>query len=157
MPGTGEDWYEVNINSIYRGVEGQWFRASDDFYSSDAAKRRLRQQPASRVGSTNLQSLSRALTTLRASPRVRNTPLPSKWSSGEFHSRSVMEGNATYRAAIGGDSAISVSFDRSRLLGCCKREYLFPNSQTIAPARSTYPCRLSMQLSPTRARSRPQR
>jgi hypothetical protein len=31
LPGKGEEWYEVNVHSIYRGVEGQWFRASDGF------------------------------------------------------------------------------------------------------------------------------
>jgi hypothetical protein len=34
LPGKGEEWYEVNVHSIYRGVEGQWFRASDGFCSS---------------------------------------------------------------------------------------------------------------------------
>jgi hypothetical protein len=34
LPGKGEEWYEVNVHSIYRGVEGQWFRASDGFCST---------------------------------------------------------------------------------------------------------------------------
>jgi hypothetical protein len=34
LPGKGEDWYDVNIHSIYRGVEGHWFRASDGFCST---------------------------------------------------------------------------------------------------------------------------
>jgi hypothetical protein len=31
LPGKEERWYEVNVRSIYRGVEGHWFRASEDF------------------------------------------------------------------------------------------------------------------------------
>ena len=34
LPGKGEKSYEVNVHSIYRGVEGQWFRASDGFCST---------------------------------------------------------------------------------------------------------------------------
>lgn len=29
IPGAGDNDYEVNVRSIYRGVEGQWFRASE--------------------------------------------------------------------------------------------------------------------------------
>jgi hypothetical protein len=31
LPGRGEKWYEVNVRSILRGVEGHWFHASRDF------------------------------------------------------------------------------------------------------------------------------
>ena len=31
LPGRGEPWYEVNVRSIYRGVEGHWFTASEEF------------------------------------------------------------------------------------------------------------------------------
>jgi len=31
LPGEGEKWYDVNTGSILRGVEGNWFRASDAF------------------------------------------------------------------------------------------------------------------------------
>ena len=31
LPGRGEKWYEVNVRSILRGVEGHWFNASHDF------------------------------------------------------------------------------------------------------------------------------
>jgi len=31
LPGKGEKWYDVNVRSIYRGVEGHWFRASEEF------------------------------------------------------------------------------------------------------------------------------
>jgi len=31
LPGKGEKWYDVNVRTITRGVEGHWFRASPDF------------------------------------------------------------------------------------------------------------------------------
>ncbi len=31
LPGKGEKGYDVNVRSIYRGVEGHWFRAAEDF------------------------------------------------------------------------------------------------------------------------------
>ncbi len=31
LPGKGEKWYDVNVQSIARGVEGQWFRSSTEF------------------------------------------------------------------------------------------------------------------------------
>lgn len=31
LPGKGEKWYDVNVGSIYRGVEGHWFQASGSF------------------------------------------------------------------------------------------------------------------------------
>jgi hypothetical protein len=31
LPGKGEEWYDVNVHTIYRGVEGHWFRTSRVF------------------------------------------------------------------------------------------------------------------------------
>jgi hypothetical protein len=31
LPGPGEPWYEVNVRSIYRNVEGHWFHVSPEF------------------------------------------------------------------------------------------------------------------------------
>jgi hypothetical protein len=31
LPGKGEEWYDVNVHTIYRGVEGHWFRTSGAF------------------------------------------------------------------------------------------------------------------------------
>jgi hypothetical protein len=31
LPGKGEEWYVVNVHTIYRGVEGHWFRTSRAF------------------------------------------------------------------------------------------------------------------------------
>jgi hypothetical protein len=31
IPGTGEADYEINVRTIYRGVEGKWFRASEEW------------------------------------------------------------------------------------------------------------------------------
>jgi hypothetical protein len=31
LPGPGERWYALNIGSVWRGVEGHWFRARDDW------------------------------------------------------------------------------------------------------------------------------
>ena len=30
LPGRGDRWYEVNVRSILRGVEGHWFTASEE-------------------------------------------------------------------------------------------------------------------------------
>jgi hypothetical protein len=30
LPGKGEKWYETYVRSIYRGVEGHWFNASEE-------------------------------------------------------------------------------------------------------------------------------
>ena len=44
LPIKGERWYEVNVRSIYRGVEGQWFHASEDF--NDALESIIRKAEA---------------------------------------------------------------------------------------------------------------
>jgi hypothetical protein len=31
LPGKGEEWYEVNVRSIYRRLEGNWFIATDEW------------------------------------------------------------------------------------------------------------------------------
>jgi hypothetical protein len=31
LPGKGEQWYDVNVHTIYRGVEGHWFRTATAF------------------------------------------------------------------------------------------------------------------------------
>jgi hypothetical protein len=31
LPGKGEGWYDVNVRTMYRGVEGHWFRTSRAF------------------------------------------------------------------------------------------------------------------------------
>ena len=31
LPGKGEKWYDVNVRTIYRGVEGHWFRTARAF------------------------------------------------------------------------------------------------------------------------------
>jgi hypothetical protein len=33
IPGKGEEWYELNVRSIYRKVEGNWFIATDEWSS----------------------------------------------------------------------------------------------------------------------------
>ena len=43
LPGRGEKWYEVNVRSILRGVEGNWFHASEDFANAvEAAVRKAK-------------------------------------------------------------------------------------------------------------------
>jgi len=31
LPGKGEPWYDLNVRTLYRGVEGHWFRTSRAF------------------------------------------------------------------------------------------------------------------------------
>jgi hypothetical protein len=31
LPGRTDEWYRLNVGTIYRGVEGRWFRASSDW------------------------------------------------------------------------------------------------------------------------------
>lgn len=34
FPGPSDSWYQLNVRAIFRGVEGKWFRASDDWQST---------------------------------------------------------------------------------------------------------------------------
>jgi len=33
LPGQTDEWYRLNVGTIYRGVEGRWFRASSEWDS----------------------------------------------------------------------------------------------------------------------------
>jgi hypothetical protein len=33
LPGKGDEWYQLNVRSIYRRFEGNWFIANDDWQS----------------------------------------------------------------------------------------------------------------------------
>lgn len=46
LPGRGEKWYDIDLGSITRGVEGHWFAASPEFTSEIEAVLRTARRTA---------------------------------------------------------------------------------------------------------------